>query len=104
MSRTSKYPPHRVGLPDAILLDRNEALVEIASNLPERQPAGPILSHHSDRGLLVAVLHELVVQVVGAERQRPDPLPPVSSGRLPHEVCSCQNRVVNGRTRLLKLN
>lgn len=72
-----KYLPHRVGLPDAILLGRNEHLIEIAGNLPQRQPASPVLSHHSDRGLPGAVLPELVVEVVEAEGQVTSPLVPV---------------------------
>jgi hypothetical protein len=61
VSRTRKYSPRRVGLPDTILLGRDKLQVEVACNLPQRQPAGAVLSHHPDRGLLGAVLHELVV-------------------------------------------
>ena len=35
-SRARKYLPHRVGLPDAVVLGGNEHLVEVARNLPQR--------------------------------------------------------------------
>jgi hypothetical protein len=72
-SRTGKDPPHRVGLPDPILLGRNELQVEVAGDLPQRQPAGAVLPNHADSGLLDAVLHELVVQIVEAEGQGANP-------------------------------
>ena len=37
-----KYLPHRVGLPDAILLGRDKLQVEVAGDLPQRQPAGVV--------------------------------------------------------------
>ena len=61
-----KYPPDRVGFPDTILPGRNEPLIELASDLPQGQPAGPVLSHHSDRGLLGAVFHEPLVEAIEA--------------------------------------
>lgn len=56
------------------LLSRNEVQVEVACDLPQRQSPSAVLPHHSDRCLLGAVLHELVVQVVEAEGQSPGPL------------------------------
>jgi hypothetical protein len=73
VSRTGKYPSHRVRLPDAVLFGRDEILVEVASDFPQRKPTGAILAHHSDHRLLGAVLHELVLQVVEAEGQRANP-------------------------------
>ncbi len=52
VSRKSKYPPIRVGLPGADLLGRDEPLVEIAGDLAQRQPGSPVFVHHSDRRLL----------------------------------------------------
>ena len=69
VSSTRTYLPRRVGLPDAIVLGRDELLVEVDGNLPQRQPTGPVLSHHSDRGLLGAVFHELAIQAVEAKRE-----------------------------------
>ena len=92
VSRTGEYPPDRVGLPDAILLGRDELQVEIASDLPQRQPAGPVLTHHSDRHLLGTVLHELVVRVIEAEGQVASPLAPVPVPRGAEPVQSLQHR------------
>ena len=77
VSSTRKYLPHCAGLPDTILLGRNEPLVEVASDLPQREPVGPVLSHHSDHRLLGAVLHQPVIQVVEAEGHVASPLAPV---------------------------
>ncbi len=73
LSRPGKDLPYSVGLPDAVLLGRNEHLVEIARYLSQRQPIGPALSHHSDRRLLGLVFHELVVEVVEAKGQVTSP-------------------------------
>ena len=67
VSSVGKNFPHCVCLPYAILLGRDELEVEISANRPQGQPACSVLAHHSDRGLLAVVPHELVVQVVETE-------------------------------------
>ena len=47
------------------------------SGLPQRQPAESILTDYPDRGLLGAVLHELVVEVIKTEGQGANPLVPI---------------------------
>jgi len=69
VSHTGEYLPHGVGLPDSILLGRDNLQVEIAGDLAQRQPIGAVLPHHADCSLLGAVLHELAVEVVEAESQ-----------------------------------
>jgi len=69
VSSARKNPPHRIGLPDAVVFGGDQALVEATGDLASRQPTGPVLWHHSDRGLLGAVFHELVVQAVEAKRE-----------------------------------
>jgi len=56
-------------LPDAVVLGGDKLQVETTGDLSKRQPAGTVLTHHSDRGLLGTVLHELVVQAVEAKRE-----------------------------------
>ena len=55
-------------------------------------PTGPIVSHHPDRGLLGAVLHDLVVDVVEAEGQVANPLAPVRVPRNGEPVQSIKRR------------
>ncbi len=58
---------HGVGLPGPAVLVGDQALVELAGDLPQRQAAGPVLPHQPDDALLGLVLHETVVLVVIAE-------------------------------------
>jgi hypothetical protein len=84
-----KNLPDRVCLPYPILLGRDELEVETCGNGPQRQPAGAVLPHHADRSLLGAVLQELVVQVVGAERQVAVRLRPSPFRGMPNRSRAC---------------
>ena len=85
-----KNLPDRVCLPYPILLGRDELEVETCGNRPQRQPAGTVLPHHADRSLLGAVLQELVVQVVGAERQVAVRLRPSPFRGMPNRSRACK--------------
>ena len=52
VTRTGKNLPHSVGLPDAVLLGRNELCVEVIGISLRESPPGAILPHHSDRPLV----------------------------------------------------
>ena len=77
-----KDSPHGVGLPLAIPFGWDERLIEDADNRAQRSPVDALLLHHPDRRLLGVVLHELVVDVVKAERNVASPGRSVSRGML----------------------
>jgi len=55
--------------PGPAALAGDQALVELAGDLPQRQAAGPALPHQPGHALLGLVLHEAIVAVVIAERE-----------------------------------
>ena len=66
--------PHGVCLPDPAVLGRDQALIQPAGDLSQRQATGSVLPNHPDHSLLGLALHQLVIGVLEAERDLARPL------------------------------
>jgi len=62
---------HGIGLPGPAVLAGDQALVELAGDLPQRQADGPALLHQPDHTLFGLAFDQAIVLVVIAEGKLP---------------------------------